>query len=113
MLFPNCNVFPLTKDVLLKLRIYLAETPENSDCDIVKKHKVQYMLYADDGYIYVCFKPTDADVTRIQMETLTADLNDWFIDNNLMSNNDKLVTLLINGPCGKTIIFPLLSRLTV
>ncbi len=67
--------------------------------DIVKKHKVQHMLYADDGHLYVCFKPTDANVTRIQMETHAAHLNDWFIANNLMSNNDKLVALLINGPC--------------
>ncbi len=43
------------------------------------------------------------------METLAADLNDWFIANNLMSNNDKLVTLLINGPCHQPIIFPLLT----
>ncbi len=42
----------------------------------------------------------------IQMETLAADLNDWF---SLMSNNDKLVTLLINGPCHKPIIFPFLT----
>ncbi len=76
--------------------------------DIVKKHKVQCMLYADDGHLYVCFKPTNANVTRIQMETLAADLNDWFIANNLMSNNDKLVILLINRPCRKPIIFPLL-----
>ncbi len=67
--------------------------------DIVKKHKVQVMLYADDGHLYVCFKPTDTNVTRIQMETLAADLNDWFIANNLMSNNNKLVALLINEPC--------------
>ncbi len=51
--------------------------------DIVKKHKVQYMLYADNGHLYVSFKPTYANVTRIQMETLAADLNDWFIANNL------------------------------
>ncbi len=36
--------------------------------DIVMKDKVQ--MYADDGHLYVCFKPTDANVTRIQMETL-------------------------------------------
>ncbi len=47
-------------------------------------------------------------ITRIQMETLAADLNDWFIAN-LMSNNDKLVDLLINGPRLKPIIFPLLT----
>ncbi len=67
------------------------------------------MLYADDGHLYVCFKPTDANVNRIQMKTLAADPNDWFIANNLMSNNDKLVDLLINGPCHKPIIFPLLT----
>ncbi len=43
------------------------------------------------------------------METLAADLNDWFIANNIMSNSDKLVTLLINGPCSKPIIVPLLT----
>ncbi len=43
------------------------------------------------------------------METLATDLNDWFIANNLMSNNDKLVALLINGPHHKPIIFPLLT----
>ncbi len=37
------------------------------------------MLYADDGHLYVCFKPTDANVTKIQMETHAADVNDWFI----------------------------------
>ncbi len=77
--------------------------------DIVKKHKVQCMLYADDGHLYVCFKPADANVTRIQMETLAADLNDWFIANNLMSNNDKLVALFIKGPCHKPINFPFLT----
>ncbi len=65
------------------------------------------MLYAGDGHLYVCFKPTDANVTRIQMETLAADFIDWFIANNLMSNNDKLVALLINGPGCKPTIFPL------
>ncbi len=75
--------------------------------DILKKHKVQRMLYADDGHLYMCFKPTDANVTWTQ--TLAADLNDWFIANNLISNNDKLVTLLINGQCRKPIIFPLLT----
>ncbi len=67
------------------------------------------MLYADDGHLYVCFKLTDANVTRIQMETLAADLNDWFTANNLMSKNDKLVVLLINGPRRTPIIFPLLT----
>ncbi len=74
-----------------------------------KKHKVQHVLYADDGHLYVCFKPTYANITRIQMETLAADLNDWFIANNLMSNNNMLVALLINGPRRKSIIFPLLT----
>ncbi len=68
------------------------------------------MLYTDDGHLYVCFKPTDATFTRIQMETLAADRNDWFIANNLMSNNDdKLVALLINGQRCKPIIFTLLT----
>ncbi len=67
------------------------------------------MLYADNGHLYVYFKPTDANVTIIQMETLASDLNDWFVANNLMSNNDKLVALLINGPRCKPIIFPLLT----
>ncbi len=67
------------------------------------------MLYVDEGHLYERFKPTDANVTRIQMETLAADLNDWFIANNLMSINDKLVTLLINEPHSKPIIFPLLT----
>ncbi len=67
------------------------------------------MLYADDGHLYVCFKQIDANVTRIQMETLAPNLNDWFITNNLMSNNDKLVDLLVNGPCCKLISFPLIT----
>ncbi len=75
---------------------------------IVKKHKVQHMLYANDAHLYVCFNPTYANITRIQMITLTADLNDCFIANNLMSNNDKLVALLINEPCHKPIISPFL-----
>ncbi len=76
--------------------------------DIVKKHKVQHILYADDDHLYMCFKPTYANVTR-KMETLAVDLKDWLIANNLMSNNDKLVALFINGQCHKPIIFPLLT----
>ncbi len=75
---------------------------------IVKKHKVQTMLYvAYDGHLYMCFKTTYDNVTRIQIETLAAGLNDWFIANNIMSNSDKLVTMLLNGPHCKPIIFPL------
>ncbi len=70
---------------------------------------MQRILNADDGHHHMYFKPTDANVTSIQMETVAADLNDWFIATNLMSNNDKLVTLLINGPSSKPIIFPLLT----
>ncbi len=65
------------------------------------------MLYAYDGHLYVCFKPTEANVTKLQMEALAADLNAWFITNYLVSNNDKLITTLINRPCHKPIIVPL------
>ncbi len=43
------------------------------------------------------------------METFTTDLNDWFIINILMSNNEKLVALLIKGSHRKPIILPLLT----
>ncbi len=43
------------------------------------------------------------------IQTLATDLNDWFIANNLMSNNDNLVALFPNGQHCKPIIFPLLT----
>ena len=43
------------------------------------------------------------------MEHLEAGLKNWFIANNVMSNDDKLIAMLINGSCRKPIVFPPLS----
>jgi hypothetical protein len=55
------------------------------------------------------FKPKDVNSTKLKMEALAADMREWFISNNLMANDDKLIVMLINGPHHKPIIFPMLS----
>jgi hypothetical protein len=77
--------------------------------DVIKKHKVDRLSYADDGQMYIAFKASEADPTRERMEHLAADLKNWFIANNLMSNDDKLIAMLINGSRRKPIVFPPLS----
>ena len=54
-------------------------------------------MYADDGDMYLAFKQKEVNSTKAEMEDLAADLRDWFIANNLMSDDDKLVALVING----------------
>ena len=44
-------------------------------------------------------KPKDVNPTKLKMEVLTAYMKSWFIENNLMSNEDKLIAMLIHTPC--------------
>ncbi len=54
-------------------------------------------IYELDGQLYVIFNQKDIDPTTTKMGGLAAHLRGWFVDNKLMSNEDKLVALLING----------------
>ncbi len=46
---------------------------------------------------------------KTKIEDLATDLNGFFVANNLMSNDDKLVAMVIDGSRCTPIVFPSLS----
>ena len=55
--------------------------------DIIIRHRLDYMLFADDSQIYVVCK-NPSDVTN-QLETCVAEIREWMTSNLLILNEDK------------------------
>lgn len=77
--------------------------------EIVAKHNVARIFYADDGNLYLAFRRTQMNQTKANMEDLAQDLKSFFVANDLMSNDDKLIAMVVNGSRRQPIIFPPLS----
>ena len=77
--------------------------------EIVEKHNVSRMFFADDGNLYLGFRQNKVDPAKASMEDLARDLKYFFVENDLMSNDDKLIAMVINGTRREPIIFPPLS----
>lgn len=77
--------------------------------EIIKRHGVYRILYADDGNMYIAFMPNQVDSTRERIEYLSRDLKSFFVARNLLSNDDKLVAMVVNGTRRQPIIFPPLN----
>ncbi len=77
--------------------------------EIIAKHNVSRIFYADDGNLYLAFRQNQFDYTKANMEHLVVDLKSFFVANDLMSNDDKLIAMVVNGTRRHPIIFPTLS----
>ncbi len=73
--------------------------------DLVRRHGIEYHLYADDTQLYMSFSPSPecASVCLKQIEDCIKDIQLWMLENKLKLNGDKTEMLLIGTPqqCSK------------
>ena len=62
---------------------------------LLRQLDVQYHLYADDGQLWVIFKPPDIDTAIGQMEKCIASVQKWMLSHELKMNDDKTEFLVI------------------
>ena len=77
--------------------------------EIVEKHNMSCMFFAGDGNLYLGFRQNKVDPAKASMEDLARDLKYFFVENAMMSNDNKLIAMVINGTHCEPIIFPPLS----
>ena len=68
--------------------------------DIIKFHKLQYHLYADDTQLYISFR-TDCSynlsLAKRRVECCVNDIDCWMVNNGLKLNQDKTELVLISS----------------
>ena len=66
---------------------------------IIRKHGLQFHLYADDTQLYLAFRPSDpmsAEVTMEKIQNCVKDIKQWMATNFLKLNEDKTEILVIS-----------------
>ncbi len=64
---------------------------------IMRKHNIEFHLYADDSQLYLVFKRSALTVSKVRMEHLIADVRSWMVLNMLGFNDDKTEFLVIHS----------------
>ena len=68
--------------------------------DIIKLHKLQYHLYADNTQLYISFKTDcsyDLSLAKRRVECCVNDIDYWTVNNGLKLNQDKTELVLISS----------------
>ena len=68
--------------------------------DIIKFHKLQYHLYADDTQLYISFRADcsyDLSLAKRRVECCVNDIDCWMVNNGLKLNQDKTELVLISS----------------
>ena len=65
--------------------------------DIIKRHGIQFHMYADDCQFYTTFESSDINHTASNMENLIDDIRGWYSDAMLKLNNSKTEMMLISS----------------
>ena len=77
----------------------MRSSDQTAICDIIRKHGLQFHLYADDCQIYVSFKPrpNEESAALLKMEACAKEIYAWMACNKLKLNRDKTEFLVINA----------------
>ena len=78
--------------------LYLLYT--STIADIIKFHKLQYHLYADDTQLYISFRTDcscDLFLAKRRVECCVNDIDCWMMNNGLKLNQDKTELVLISS----------------
>ena len=68
--------------------------------DIIKFHKLQYHLYADDTQLYIPFRTDcsyDLSLAKRRVEWCVNDIHGWMVNNGLKLNQDKTELVFISS----------------
>ena len=65
--------------------------------DIMRHHKVNFHLYADDTQLYLTFKSSTADLAKLVIEDCVRDIDAWMTVNMLKMNRDKTDLVVLNA----------------
>jgi hypothetical protein len=77
--------------------------------NIMRKHLIDFEIYADDDQIYITFKRIDengAFVTKERLEHCLRDIKAWMTVNWLMFNGGKTELLVLGSRFAPEIVFP-------
>ena len=71
--------------------------------DIIKKHGLSSVSYADDTQIYIVIKPSNRDSAISQVENCIKDIRIWMAANKLMLNDAKTELLHVSSRFSKNV----------
>ncbi len=66
--------------------------------ELIRKHGLEYHIYADDTQIYITFSPIDKSESvkaKLNIEKCIKTIKDFLLENKMMLNDDKTVLLII------------------
>ena len=67
--------------------------------DIIRRHGLNYHLYADDTQLYLSFKPTPAEQpgSIAKIEACVSEIDSWMLSNKLKLNRGKTELLILSA----------------
>ena len=80
--------------------------------DILRSHKMNFHLYADDTQIYVSFKyqkQIDFESVKVHIEACLTEIMNWMTDNKLKLNPEQTKLLILSSKFRTEPIFPVLN----
>ena len=63
---------------------------------VIRKHNINFHMYADDTQLYKSVLPSDVKTLAVTMGQCIEDVKSWMIDNKLRLNSDKTEIILCN-----------------
>ena len=69
--------------------------------DIIRKHNINFHIYADDTQLYVAFNHNDPAMTLQRLESCIGDIRMWMVHHKLKLNDDKSEFIVISSPHNK------------